>query len=283
MWAAANQRKVGSSDLLQRKNLSVGETDCNPGPEPKEAEDPRRIDRVAKFFVCTNQGVTAVAPEWVYEEMRRRSQNLSRWIPNSLLEEPARPVFTFSDYDVLRPYVTGTMADMRLLLEGHSVETAQFHVPFSFGLQWETPNHPAVRRELSFGTTIGEAMTAFGLVPPSRAHSRASAPSRIQWRRVREGHGVDIADCGPDMAGEDLLAPTQVLLPSLRWPDLTDEELAAALGSIRRTSVSNEEVLRRVAEEFGYPPDLIQFASCRQGSRMITVGIAQGHMRTITF
>lgn len=123
---------------------------------------------MARFYVWSNNGVVAVMPEAVFREMEhRRRVEQEAWEQGRKLCLPLpRPVFTFADTGNpgLEEWLTGTIADMRVLLEGHEVvRDRNFYVPFSNGYQWGWGELAEVERR--FRTTLRQAIDAFDLVP----------------------------------------------------------------------------------------------------------------------
>lgn len=146
---------------------------------------------MARFYVGSNNGVTTVVPAFVYESNKRR------WEQHRELEVETpftleRPIFTFSNTKALQPFVTGTMADMRALLEGHETVQGGTYVPFSNGIQWGNPEDPSVKQELSYRTTLREVMNAFGLVPHPEV-----AQTTPGWFPVKDGIRVPIDGPAP--------------------------------------------------------------------------------------
>lgn len=126
-----------------------------------------------KFYEWSNNSVTAVVTEEVYEEIRRRrnlaEEAVAGGYPLPFLP-PARPVFTFSNLFQLKGWVTGDLALMEKLLHGHEVISRCFYVPFSNGYQWLYKTEPEmVEEEWKFRTDLREAMDAFGLRPATES------------------------------------------------------------------------------------------------------------------
>lgn len=122
---------------------------------------------MARFYAWANNGVIAVVSEAVFQEMehRHRIKQEAREQGREIYLPPPRPVFTFSrPYSPLSEWLTGTLDDMEVLLEGHEVIRESFYVPFSNGYQWGTEGESLAGEERRFRTTLREAMDAFDLV-----------------------------------------------------------------------------------------------------------------------
>ncbi|MBW6441286.1 hypothetical protein K0B04_00030 [Patescibacteria group bacterium] len=117
------------------------------------------------FYVNSNNGVTAVVPESVYQEIQNRrniaqeARDIGREVINL---PPARPVFTFSDHPALKGFVTGSKKAMRLLLGDAKTELGNIWVPFSNGNQW-SGDSDYVEAELLFRTSADEILEHFDL------------------------------------------------------------------------------------------------------------------------
>lgn len=126
---------------------------------------------MAQLCIWSNNSVTAVVTEEVYQENQRRQKLAEEAVAEGCLRPillPVRPVFTFSDASSLQCWVTGTMADLEVLLKGHLSKTRPFYVPFSNGYETGIHGPELQRQEWSFHTTLGEAMETFGLVRAPR-------------------------------------------------------------------------------------------------------------------
>ena len=118
-----------------------------------------------KFYQWSNNSVTVVVPENVYEENEKRWALVEQAVENGHAKPilpVARPIFTFSDLPQLRSWVTGDHALMEELLSGHEVIRKYQYVPFSCGYQWMKDRELA-KMEEDFRTDLREAMDAFGL------------------------------------------------------------------------------------------------------------------------
>ena len=121
-----------------------------------------------KFYMYSNNSVTAIVAEEIYEESRRRlalaEEAIAEGYSRPILP-PARPVFTFSNLSQLKGWVTGDLTLMEELLHGHEVIRKSIYVPFSNGYQWRYTTEPEMaEEEWKFRTDLREAMDAFGLV-----------------------------------------------------------------------------------------------------------------------
>jgi hypothetical protein len=140
---------------------------------------------MAKFFVCYNNGVTAVVSEkvlekiqwWVETRQEMDQEGKHRDVP---LPYP-RPIFTFADRPTL--WMTGSrrfFEKLKKFLEsqGHSFERASFYVPFSNGYEakYVTAAHcedesramqwlDHAEAEWRFVTSIDEFFQEFGILP----------------------------------------------------------------------------------------------------------------------
>ena len=117
--------------------------------------------------MCNNNSVTAVVADKVYEESQRRlalaEEAIAEGYSRPILP-PARPIFTFSNLQQLKGWVTGDLALMEELLHGHEIIRKSFYVPFSNGFQWLYKTEPEMaEEEWKFRTDLREAMDAFGL------------------------------------------------------------------------------------------------------------------------
>jgi len=128
---------------------------------------------VAKFRTCTNNGVTAVCSEEVYQKIGDRAELVRKCeehkLPHPSLP-PITPIFTFSDptHSSHRPFHTGSFQLMDRLLREHKVERGWIWVPFSNGTEHTYVHNPeSARWEWQFRTTLEEAMTTFGLATKS--------------------------------------------------------------------------------------------------------------------
>jgi len=122
---------------------------------------------MAQLCVWSNNSVTAVVTEEVYQENQRRQKLAEEAVAERYLRPilpPARPVFTFSDAPSLQCWVTGTMADLEALLKGHLLKTRPFYVPFSNSYETGIHGPELQEEEWKFHTTLGEVMETFGLV-----------------------------------------------------------------------------------------------------------------------
>ena len=124
-----------------------------------------------RFYMCENNGITAVVTGPVYERIRDHigSRNQAERDGKTFNEPYPTPIFTFGDIDKLRPVLTGTLDDMKELLEGHEVLDRGFYVPFSnYGGSLSALLNQVLTKDLTeirFVTTLKEAMEAFGLAP----------------------------------------------------------------------------------------------------------------------
>lgn len=115
------------------------------------------------FFSNSNNGTVAIVPAEVYAEMNHREQIAQEAAKNGkavVNMPPALPIFTFSDNPSLKPYVTGTLSAMRVLLAGYSVGDGNIWVPFSNQKQW-CGDREQERAELLFVTYLDDILKYF--------------------------------------------------------------------------------------------------------------------------
>ncbi len=132
---------------------------------------------MAKFHLSRNNGVTAVVPDEVVQRVHRLQKEAGAQGAR-IIGLDYRPTFTFTanpDEHPMRVY-TGDLALMERLLEGHeSVRpSGAGYVPFSNGIEYslfsEYPEKKeSAQYEMTFVTTLAEAIEAFGLQVPELA------------------------------------------------------------------------------------------------------------------
>ena len=117
------------------------------------------------FYRCTNQGITAVVTEEVYDQIQTLHQTRTQFSnPQDLIDYP-KPIFTFVvdlERDDRWKYLVGDLEVMDRLLRGQVVAQRKFYVPFSGTRQHSTGLFGKAER--SFRTTLKQIMDAFGLV-----------------------------------------------------------------------------------------------------------------------
>ena len=122
-----------------------------------------------KFFYCINNGTLALVTPEVLVEIKRRwtliEEAVREGLSRPVLTYP-KPIFTFSDSEYKKEWVTGTLADYKLLTRDCEVQQDSFYVPFSNSIEI-TGTEEARRLEQNFHTSIGDAIKAFGLVVQS--------------------------------------------------------------------------------------------------------------------
>lgn len=108
------------------------------------------------FYQAVNNGIAALLPARLYEEMMQRDH------PTPVLI----PIFTFRRKplpDGVEDFTTGSYELMQRLIEGHRVEGASFYVPFSNGFEYSRMED--FNFEHSFRTTADQLVEEFGLIP----------------------------------------------------------------------------------------------------------------------
>ena len=134
---------------------------------------------MAKFYYWTNNGVVAVVDEETYQKLEARKQFQAAHDEKGLPRPqcpPIKPIFTFSElHHPSFHLMTGGIKLMNWLFRSHEVEKAELWVPFSNGRErlpfggLTEKSARVVRWEMSFCTSLDEAMAAFEL-----AHLSAS-------------------------------------------------------------------------------------------------------------
>lgn len=104
--------------------------------------------KMAIFHICTRNGITGVMPD----EQHKRMRFLDEELVTTGEQRYPRPIFTFAD--VKQSWLTGDLAQMKRLLEGHEVVESQFYVPFTRG--------PKGKGLDEFLTTKDQVLEAFG-------------------------------------------------------------------------------------------------------------------------
>jgi hypothetical protein len=138
---------------------------------------------MATFYVCSNNGVTAVMREEAYHEMNKRHALVNECekegLPRPQLP-PVRPVFTFADPSHQSfLFMTGSYSLMERLLKGHTVHRGGIWVSFSNGTEWswgtnwnDDKERKSALWEMKFSTSLDEAVEAFGLAVPESEERR---------------------------------------------------------------------------------------------------------------
>ena len=119
------------------------------------------------FYVCSNNGVTAVMTAEAYQRLQERQELIRETVKDGKPEPDLPmiyPVFTFADADHRSfKFMTGSWQLMSRLLDGHDVENGGIWVPFSNGAEWGWHGKERQVHELKYLTSLDQAIETFGL------------------------------------------------------------------------------------------------------------------------
>ncbi len=140
-----------------------------------------------RYYVCNNNGVTAIVSEETYKDMKKHrtislwfdkcnikksyeERELSAMLVYSALKHLCVPIFTFTnpEREKSSPWFTGDTIILVALMKHIKdnvgiIENGSFYVPFSNGCETGLHGKESMKYELSYVTTEKQFRDAFGI------------------------------------------------------------------------------------------------------------------------
>jgi len=129
---------------------------------------------VKRFYICENNGVTALVSEEVFQRILNWKEKALEAVEKDVdypVPYPG-PIFTFSDLPGLAAVVTGDRLILEEFTENFELQEAKFKVPFSnCGGDIRAYRHEELLTELETRPTMRQIIDTFGLICLFKFHS----------------------------------------------------------------------------------------------------------------